>query len=47
MHSRSCAALTAAASLRRAERLFCTVPREDLTPAAQWLRDNARALLEI
>lgn len=44
MHSRSCAALTAAASLRRAERLFCTVPREDLTPAAQWLRDNARAL---
>lgn len=37
-------AASAAASLRRAERVFCSVPREDLTPAAQWLRDNARAL---
>ncbi|MBQ9300047.1 MAG: hypothetical protein IJ214_06005, partial [Clostridia bacterium] len=31
-------------SLRRAERLFRSAPRENLTPAAQWLWDNARAL---
>ena len=30
--------------IRRAERLLCQSPREDLPPAAQWLRDNARAL---
>lgn len=31
-------------TLRQAERLFCTAERSDLPPAAQWLRDNARAL---
>ena len=30
--------------IRRAERLLCQSQREDLPPAAQWLRDNARAL---
>ena len=30
--------------IRRAERLLCQSPREDLPPAAQWLRDNACAL---
>ena len=31
-------------SLRRAERRLCAQPREELTPAGQWIRDNARAL---
>ena len=31
-------------SLRQAERVFCAAEREALTPAAQWLRDNARSL---
>ena len=31
-------------SLRRAEKLFGAADREELTPAARWLRDNARAL---
>ncbi|MBQ7454988.1 MAG: hypothetical protein IJS53_00975, partial [Clostridia bacterium] len=31
-------------SLRRADRLLCAAPRDELTPAGQWLRDTARAL---
>lgn len=30
--------------LRRLEKTCCQTPRDDLPPAAQWLRDNARAL---
>lgn len=31
-------------SLRRIEKMICRSEREDLPPAAQWLRDNARML---
>ena len=31
-------------ALRRAEKTVCGLDREDLPPAAEWLRDNARAL---
>ena len=34
-------------SLKRAERQIGRAPREDLPPAARWLRDNARALFSL